>query len=158
MDGREPLTADDAPIAAPADEAALDAAWEAEGEAIRDELREVQPFFFLALLPLGLVVLLLSVVLGEWVWVLMPLGFAGIVFAPWFLAVWRRHESGLPLVLPGGRVLEGAAKRRVLRIAGIGIPAVLALGFLGERLTGRGLAAIREVLWDWTIPWSALGL
>lgn len=134
---------------------ALAEAWEAEGEDIREEVRAVGPALVLGLIPVGLVAMLLMALLGEKAWLLFPLGFAAIWLAPWLIAAWRRHQSPLALPLSDGRMLEGAAKRRAVRIAAIGIPALAALALLGDHWIGRGLSALREALqglsdaWPW---------
>lgn len=140
------------------DDAELAAAWEAEGREIRGMVGELNALIAVAgLIPLGLITLMATALFGDGAWVLMPIGFAALATSPWWLAVWRRYQSPLPLVLRDGTRFTGNAKRRVIRAAGFGLPGLLLIGWWGESRINHGVRLIGEALMQWRIPWSTLG-
>ena len=126
------MTAPDDPGLAD-EQLALEAAWAEECEANRLDRETLGWAWAVGLIPLGIVVLLLSALLGEWVWVLFPVGFFAIVFALGRLRWWRRYESAVPLAVPGFGTFSGAAKKRLLLQATAFAAAVMAAQYAFPR-------------------------
>lgn len=101
-----------------------------------------------AIVPAGLVMLLLSALLGDWLWRLLPVFAIGAMIAPLLARLVVRWRSDLPIDLPGhGRITGVRKKRRVLAAAGL-LFAVLAW----DQLVGPALTAwLRETLLAWRI-------
>ena len=117
---------------------AMDAAYAEECEANRLDAESLGWAWALGLIPLGLVVLLLTALLGEWAWALFPAGFFAIVFALGRLRWWRRYESAVPLAVPGFGTFSGAAKKRLLLHATAFAAAVM----VAQYAFPRALAAV----------------
>ena len=88
-----------------------------------------------ALVPAGLTLVLLSALLGEWVWKLVPLLFVAAIGGPFLARLVVRWRSELPIDLPGHGRIEGARKRRLIAAAAALVIAALAVELLVERTT-----------------------
>ena len=133
------------------DDPELVAAYEVENEAVRLDGETIGVAWALGLIPLMLVLLLLSGLLGDWVWdALLPLFIAGaacVYLAK--LGLFRRYASALPIHLPGLGVLRGARKRKVLLQAGALFVVVLAVDRFGV------LGHLRRWFVGWFGGWLA---
>lgn len=116
-----------------------------ERHAIRLDRETIGYAWVFALIPLGLVTLLLAGLLGEWAWMLFPAGF----FAIWAALAWmpqqHRYANELPLELPDATPLHGQRKRRFMLKAAL-IGGALFVGEILFRIYGGRL-------WEWTVPW-----
>ena len=123
----------------------LAAAYEAENEAVRLDGETIGMAAALGIIPLMLVAVLLSALLGEWVWDVLPAVFVAGVACVFLvrMGLFRRYLSDLPIHLPGHGILRGARKRRLLLQAGALAVVVLLIdqfGALGH-------------LHDWFVGW-----
>lgn len=136
--------------AAPADVLAIVAQVEAsadeqERHAIRLDRQTFGAVWPFALIPLGLVLIMANARLGDWVWVLWPVGFLAICAMLMMMPLRHRYASEQPLELPDALRLHGQRKRRFL----LKLALIAGALFVGEALFrmygGR--------LWEWTVPW-----
>ena len=129
----------------------LAAAYEVENEAVRLDGETIGTAAALGIIPLMLVAVLLSALLGDWVWDVLPAVFvAGVACVILVrMGLFRRYASDLPIYLPGHGVLRGARKRRLLLKAGaLGVVLLLTdrFGLLGHS---------RHWFVDWFGGWLA---
>lgn len=96
------------------------------------------------MIPLGLVLVLLNALPGDWVWILWPAGFLAIVAALILMPLRHRYANERPLELPNAIRLHGQRKRRFL----LKLALIAAALFVGEAL----FRMYGAKLWDWTVP------
>jgi hypothetical protein len=99
-----------------------------------------------ALIPLGLVLVMLNALLGDWVWILLPASFLAIVAALLLMPLRHRYANERPLELPDATRLHGQRKRRFL----LKLTLIAAALFVGEML----FRMYGAKLWDWRVPWG----
>lgn len=103
------------------------------------------------LIPLGLIVLFLSLFLGDWVWSLMLVFPLALFVAPILIPVIARWRSKTPMrSLDGTKLTEGQKARTLL----VGTLLVLASVLIGE-FGGQIGFQLREWIMKWTIPWPS---
>lgn len=108
----------------------------------RQTIGTIWPF---ALIPLMLVTLMLSALLGDWVWVLWPAGFFAIWAMLALMPLRHRYANERPLELPNAVRLHGQRKRRFLLKLALMAGALFVGEWLFRMYGGK--------LWDWTVPW-----
>ncbi|MEM7703455.1 MAG: hypothetical protein AAF251_16070 [Pseudomonadota bacterium] len=114
-----------------------------------ETFKTVGPF---ALLPVGLVLLFLNLLLGDWVWYLfgfLPIAFYALFF---WIPLKMRWRSELALRLPGGRALQGREKRKYLLAASL-MALFLADRMAGSLLSGWAMDQVYAAVEGWVIPW-----
>ena len=87
-----------------------------------------------AIVPLALGLMVLSRLLGEWIWKALPLVWVLVICAPFLLRFAMRWRSELPIDLPGHGRLSGRRKKRAILAAGTLFVAV---------------AVFVELVWPW---------
>ncbi|MBO9519234.1 MAG: hypothetical protein J7493_14310 [Porphyrobacter sp.] len=132
------------------DDPDLVSAYAAENEAIRLDRNTLGVAWIFGIIPFALVLTLLSALLGDRVWVVLPV--CVIALFVWHklmsLGLFRRYQSDLPIHLPGGVVFRGAAKKQVI-LAAIGLAGLYALKDIGERFV---IPMVRNAMLDLS-PW-----
>ena len=116
---------------------------EQEREGVRLDIDTIGYAWVFALIPLGLLTILATALLGARAWYLFVAGFLAIAaFLAW-LPNRQRYIGALPLMLDDGTLLRGSAKRRhLLRAFLIGTAL-----FVGERMH----SLYGHKLLEWTI-------
>ncbi|KRA83017.1 hypothetical protein [Altererythrobacter sp. Root672] len=132
------------------DDPDLVAAYEIENEAVRLDRETIGAAWVLGLIPLALVLALLSALLGDWIWRLLPAIFIAVGVGLPLMSLGRRFQSNLPLHLPGYGVFTGSAKKRlILKAAAFG-----GLVLLVYNLSGP----IQLWIQRWVEEWLANGV
>ena len=134
------------------DELGEDGDQRALAASIEEELRELGPIVVAGFVPLGLVLLVLSPLLGDVMRYVIPVAFGAWIFGvPIAVAALRRNESALPFVVPGHGSFTGRRKRHLL--AGGAVVATLAATAytLAQLHSGQWLGMLRDWLGGWTI-------
>lgn len=102
-----------------------------------------------AIVPVGLMLLLLSALLGQWVWkAALPLFLVGPYAGQLLARLGVRYHSDLPLDLPGHGRLAGRRKKRLVLAA-----MALLVGWLAWKLgiEGAAMGALRDFLLAWEL-------
>ncbi len=117
-------------------------------QSVRDQISEAGPVMVMGLIPLGLVLMLLGMLLGDWVWAVVPVVLLGGFYGLPLLINYRAHaDSSLPLDLPRLGRLTGKAKRRTVALVSV----VLLLAFVAIEMGGIALVELRQLLLGWWV-------
>ncbi len=127
------------------DDPDLAAAYELENDRIAIDVQTFGWAWLFGIIPLMLVVLFLSALLGDWVWTVIPVVWIGLILVIPMLrsGLFHRFASDLPIHLPGHGVYSGARKRWLLVKAGALLAVIVAVDQLNL------LGWLREWFVDW---------
>lgn len=115
---------------------------------VRDQIRDSGPVLLIGLIPLGLVIMFLGLLLGNWVWKALP-----VFVVMWFYGLpllinYRAHaDSSLPLDLPRLGRLTGKSKRRTVALASVALLVVI----IAVKLGGLAVVELRAWLLAWRV-------